>query len=370
MAFWIIAALLTLAACLAVLLPAVRRQESVAADDAHDFEVYQDQLVELDRDMARGTIQGSEANEARAEIGRRILKAAAGRDRTLRVTHAGRMIATVAVLAVPIASWGIYSATGSPHLPAQPLQARLDKDPTENTVDELVAKAEAHLSANPGDGRGWDVLAPIYHRMGRYEDAAIALRNAIRLLGSTARREIALAEAVAAAAGGIVTAEAREALERALTLEPHNPRASFLLATALAQEGRTAEAVEAWRAMLSTLPEDSPWRGFVTQALNEAQAQAPGPAREDVEAAELLPEEDRAQMIDAMVAGLDQRLRENPQDAEGWQRLVQSYVVLGRPEDAGEALTRGLEALGRDSEAGKGLLAFAEARGVVDGRER
>lgn len=69
-------------------------------------------------------------------------------------------------------------------------------------------------------------------------------------------------------------------------------------------------------------------------------------------------------MIETMVATLDQRLRDNPQDLEGWQRLVQSYVVLDRPDDALDALARGTDALGRDSEQAAKLAAFAAERGV------
>lgn len=368
MLFWIIAASLTLCACLAVLLPVVRDGKPAAADADFDLEVYQDQLAELDRDVARGTIERTEAEQARAEIGRRILKLAGDQKATSYAAGArlGRVVLTFAVLAVPVASWGIYTATGSPHLPAQPLHARLGGDPAQSSVEELVARAEGHLAANPGDGRGWDVLAPIYYRIGRFQDASVAYRNAIRLLGSTAAREVGLGEAIAAEAGGMVTTEAQEAFERALALEPQNPRAQFLLATALAQEGRREEAAAAWRAMQAGLAPDSPWRGAIAQALArlDEEAGTPGPSAQDMEAAALMSDKDRAEMIDNMVAGLDRRLRDNPQDAEGWRRLVQSYVVLGRLDEAGDALARGLEALGRDSEAASELIDFAAARGV------
>ena len=217
MPFWITAALLTLVACLAVLLPLARRKAAETDGSGFDLAVYQDQLAELDRDLARGAIDGAEAAEARAEIGRRILKLSGQQTKESEGagSRAGRIIATLAVLAVPVASWGIYAAIGSPHLPAQPLQARLDRNPAENTVFELVARAERHLDANPEDGRGWDVLAPIYYRMGRYADASVAYRNAINLLGANAVREAGLGEALAAAAGGIIVADAQAALERA-----------------------------------------------------------------------------------------------------------------------------------------------------------
>ena len=369
MPFWIAAAFLTLLACLPVLLPLARRRANAPADADFDLAVYRDQLAELERDVARGAISETEAAEARAEIGRRILKASATarKDAGPGFSRAGRLVASVAVLAVPLASWGMYSATGSPHLPAQPLAARMQANPAENTVLELVARAERHLDANPEDGRGWEVIAPIYERIGRHQDAIVAYGNALRLLGATAAREMALGEAIVSAAGGAIDADARAAFERALALEPRNPKARFLHAAALAHAGRRDEAVASFRALLADLPEASPWRPTVAQAVADLEA-APGrgPTAEDVEAAGLISDKERAAMIGDMVEGLDRRLRENPQDPEGWQRLVRSYVVLERAEAAADALARGMAALGQESQAAAELQGFAASLGVTE----
>lgn len=367
MPFWIAAALLTLLACLPVLLPLARRGDDVADDSDFDAAVYRDQLAELDRDAARGAIGETEAAEARAEIGRRLIKASAGgtKRQAQGLSRAGRITASLAVLAVPLASWGIYGAIGSPNLPAQPLSARLEKNPAENTVFELIARAERHLEASPEDGRGWEVIAPIYQRIGRYRDSAVAYGNAIRLLGSSASREIALGEALTAAADGAITAEARAAFERALALEPKNPKARFLFAAALSHEGRRAEAAAAFRALLADLPDASPWRPTVTQAVADLEGSPErGPTASEVEAAGLIPDKERAAMIGEMVAGLDERLRQNPDDPEGWQRLVRSYMVLDRADEAADALARGVAALGGQSEAAAQLQAFAASLGV------
>lgn len=368
MLFWIVVACLTLLACLAVLLPVLRVRDSVPDDSAFDLEVYQDQLAELERDVARGVIAGAEAEQARAEIGRRILKLTTdGNAGSAKARFgASRLVLSAAILAVPLASWGIYAATGSPHLPSQPLHARAADNPQANPISELVSRAEMHLAANPEDGRGWDVLAPIYYRNGRFVEAATAYRNAIRLLGASAAREAGLGEAIAAVGGGLISDEAQAALQRALVLEPTNPKARFLLALGLAQEGQTEEAGAVWQAMANDLPQDSPWRSAVTQMLADlGKAQAvPGPSQDDVDAAELMSDNERTEMIGNMVAGLDQRLRENPQDAEGWQRLIHAYAVLQRNDDARDALVRGLAALGSDSPEGAELKTFAAARGV------
>ncbi len=370
MVFWLFLALLTIAASLAVLLPLARRPQAHVPAAAHDLEVYRDQLAEIDRDRQRGLIGESEAEEARAEIGRRMIKLDAAGTAGSRTSRLLPIVAAGAVLGVPLLSWGVYAMIGSPDLPAQPLAQRLEKDPRDNTLDELVARAESHIRANPEDGRGWNVLAPIYLRMNRPADAVIAYRNAIRLLGSDPARETGLGEALFAEAGGIVTKEAADAFRRALEAGGNdNPRARFYLATALAQEGRLEEAVADLSALMGTLPQASPWRGVVGEALARAQAGldasvARGPSRDDVEAAAQMNAADRTAMIETMVAGLDERLRDNPADAEGWRRLVRSYSVLGRKDDARQALERGLKALGPDSEAGQELRDFAGTLGL------
>jgi cytochrome c-type biogenesis protein CcmH len=374
MLFWVLAAILTLGASLAVLLPLAAGSKSDSSSGDHDLEVYRDQLSELDRDAARGLIQPAEAAEARAEIARRILRLdtadTAGKVSARQVSVTARLVATVAVLAVPLISWGVYSRLGSPDLPSQPLSERLAKNPADSSVDELVARAEAHLAANPSDGRGWDVLAPVYLRMQRFSDAAAAYRNAIRFDGDSAVRQAGLGEAIAGAAGGVVSADAQDAFEAALKLDPANAKASFYLAMALAQEGRNKDAVTAWQAMLGTLPPDSPWRGAVEQALAKSGevasgAPAKGPDAADVDNASSLSPQDREAMISTMVAGLDEKLRQNPRDPEGWMRLVRSYVVLGKADQARDALGRAIAVFGAGSDEAKKFTAFAASLGLT-----
>ncbi|PSJ61329.1 c-type cytochrome biogenesis protein CcmI [Pseudaminobacter soli (ex Li et al. 2025)] len=376
MVFWFIAALLTLAASLAVLMPLAGRSKSDSSGDAHDLEVYRDQLAELDRDAARGLIQPADAEQARAEIARRIIRLG-GEDKQRRGSGSSasvtRTLGVAAVLAVPLISWGLYGVLGSPDIPSQPLRERLAQSPADSSVDELIARAEAHLAANPQDGRGWEVLAPVYLRMGRYDQAVTAYRNAIRLQGSTAEREAGLGEAITDAGDGMVSAEAQQAFERALRLEKDQPKARFYLATALVQDGKIQEAASAWEAMLASLPADSAWRSPTQAALAETRKRmtgtptaevAPGPTKQDMDAAASMSPEDRKAMIETMVAKLDEKLRQNPHDVEGWQRLLRSFLVLGKNDEAHAALKRGIEALGATTEDGKKLADFAATLGL------
>lgn len=372
MAFWILAALLTLAAALAVVRPFARRAPSPSmAGKAHDIEVYRDQLRELEREVEGGLIGPQEAEQARAEIGRRILKASddAGAARAGGNGALVRATALAAVLAVPLISWGLYGLIGSPDLPARPLAQRLGQDPSDATVDELIARAEAHLANSPGDARGWQVLAPVYMRLGRFADAETALRNILRLSGDSAELRAALGEAITAGARGIVTSDAEAAFSAALALDPGDPRARFFLALARAQEGRLEDARAAWQKLRSDEPEGSPWREAAGAAIRRAGPPpgpvAPGPTQDDIAAAEGLSQEDRRSMILTMVAGLDDKLRENPADADGWRRLIRSYMVLDRPQEARAALRRGVAALGPETDEGRALAGFARQLGMA-----
>lgn len=69
--------------------------------------------------------------------------------------------------------------------------------------------------------------------------------------------------------------------------------------------------------------------------------------------------------IEAMVARLAARLRENPDDAEGWKMLGRSHLVLGRFADAVEAYAKAAQLAPRDAQL---LADFADALAMVRGQ--
>lgn len=379
MLFWIVAALLTLGASLVVLVPLAGRSSRAASAGSHELEVYKDQLAELDRDSERGLIGATEAAEARAEIGRRILRLAGSENAEQgpsRLPRLARVVAVAAVLAVPLVSWGFYAGLGSPDLPGQPLSARFSEDPANDSMEQLLARAEAHLIANPNDARGWTVIAPVYMRLTRYDDAARAYRAIINLDGATAQLQASLGEALVYAAGGMVTQAASQAFTAAIALDPKDARARYYLATASSQQGDFAAAATGFETLLADLPADATARPTVQASLAEARrmaagptaapAPAPGPGQAEMDAAAEMSPEDRSAMIGTMVARLDEKLRANPNDREGWQRLVRSYVVLGDGQKARDALERGVKALETAGVAdqAKQLADFATSLGL------
>ena len=206
--------------------------------------------------------------------------------------------------------------------------------------ENMVAQVEAHLEKNPTDGRGWNVLAPVLARLGRFDEAVRAYRNSITYNGDSSERRSDLGEALAAAAGGVVTAEAKAEFERAIALNADEVKASYFLGLAAEQDGRGSEAASIWRAMLAKAPPDAPWRPLVQAALARVGGApvpspgAPALSNEAMAAAKDMNEADRGEMIRGMVERLATRLKQNGDDVEGWLRLVRAYMVMGDRDKA------------------------------------
>jgi cytochrome c-type biogenesis protein CcmH len=292
---WVLFAILTAAAIFAVLWPLSRPTKPVA-DTAHDAEVYRDQLSEIERDLARGLIGKAEAEAARIEVSRRLLAAAAAP--ALPVSDGStlrrRIAALTALVIVPGIAFGLYGQLGSPTLPDMPLAERLDGRKDAPPMDAMLAQVERHLAQNPQDGRGWEVLAPIYLQSGRVDDAVKARTAALRLLGETADRQADLGEALVAQGQGVVTAEAKAAFARAVQLEADHLKARFFVGLAAEQDGDKARAIAVWNDMIAKAPPGASYVEFLGAAVTRlggkpatASAAAPpsGPSAQDVAAA-------------------------------------------------------------------------------------
>lgn len=339
MTLWIIFAVMTAAAVVTVLWPLGRKP---AGSGGSDRLVYADQLQEIERDRAAGLIGEAEAESARIEISRRLLAAAeaeasAPQRSSVGVNARRRRAAGAAVVIVPLVALGLYLKLGSPSVPGQSALARSSEPEEGRSIASLVSQVENHLARNPNDGAGWEVIAPVYLRLGRFADAVLAHKKAIALNGDSPTRQSDLGEALVAAANGVVTDEAKLAFQRAAASDPHNVKARYFLGLADEQDGDRNAAAQKWRALLGDAPADAPWRDFVSAALGRVTAEPAGPAGPsgaDVAAAENMPEGERAEMIRGMVQRLSDRLHTDGNDVDGWMRLVRAYAVLGDRDKA------------------------------------
>ena len=355
MTLMLILVAMTAAAALAVIWPLARK--SGDASSGSDIAVYCDQLDEVERDRAADRIGDTEAAAARVEISRRLLAAADAAPATSLVFNVTggaawrrRIAAGAALLALPALAGGLYLWLGSPEL-ASAQQQTPPSIAAAPDSDDLVAQAEAHLQRNPEDGRGWEVLAPVYMRLGRYSDAVTAWRNALRLLGESADREADLGEALTAEADGVVTAKANAAFVRAVTLDPTTVTARYYLGMAAEQDGRREDAAKIWRDLIAEAPAGAPWVDTVQSALARvegnpvASSGAPFTPRPDIANQ---PSGPQSATIQGMVDRLAARLKQDGSDVDGWVRLVRSYKVLGEGDKARAASADARQAVAGD----------------------
>jgi cytochrome c-type biogenesis protein CcmH len=361
MALWFILALMTAFALVAVFWPFVVRAEPVKGSG--EVAVYTDQLSEIDRDLQAGLIERREAGAARVEVSRRLLQAA---DDTTRYAvplaaepASTRKLALLAIAAVflPVLAGSLYLHLGSP-MAASILSATEPSETDSNAalVESMVNQVESYLKEASDDGRGWETLAPIYMRMGRYDDAIRAWQNAIANLGDDIEREESLGESFVAAGSGIVTKKARDAFDRVRSMDPNNVTARFYAGLAAKQDGRRDEAARLWRDLIAEAPPDAEWADTVLDAL--AQLDVPPAAG----SGQSLGEDQIA--IKQMVDSLAERLKTDSRDVDGWIRLVQSYNVLGDRAKVEAAIADARKALAADP----GKLARLEAGSTVGNR--
>jgi cytochrome c-type biogenesis protein CcmH len=278
---------------------------------------------------------------------------------------------------VPAVALGLYGVIGHPNWPDQPLEARLESDPARMDLQTAIAKVEAHLAQNPSDGHGYEVLVPVYLRIGRNEDAVRAAANALRLLGDSPQRLTLYGQALVATADGIVTKDAQEAFSKALASGTKVPQASFYLGLAAEQDGDQPRALAIWRQVLAEAPPNALWtealRTKIAELSGEARPAPPqqtatgianAPATPQGAAIAAMPEGERDAVIHSMVDRLAARLAQNGQDVEGWLRLVRAYKVLNEADKARTALGEARRNLGNDAGASARIDALARELGL------
>ena len=335
MLLWIIFSGLTALLLAFILRPLARGVAKAGADDkAFDRAVYRDQLSELEREREEGLIPPHEAEAARNEIARRLLRV---EGRGLPAPSAATCLRSSAlmasILAVPLFAVTFYLLRGSPGLPAVPFAERLADAEANKDLDALVFKVESHLSQNPSDALGWRALAPAYRALGRYDDSARAYAQALRLGKPEASLYADMGEVLVMDSQGIITRAASDAFLEALKLDGRNPKARYYHGLARLQEGKSEEALSIWQAMIKDAPSDAPWRALIEQEI----------AR--------LGGAEQSRMIASMVDGLAERLARDGNDLDGWLKLARARLVLGETDKAKEALDRASALFGGDAQA-------------------
>jgi cytochrome c-type biogenesis protein CcmH len=278
--FILLAAALAAIVLLLVMLPLLRRP-APASDNSADkvnINIYRDQLRELDEDLAAGTIDQARHAEAHAELERRLLEDTAGENNpvTAAAPRSGKLTAVVLAALIPLAATGLYLAIGTPEGLA-PEQAQAGRhDITPQQVEELIAKLAARMKEAPENGEGWVMLARSYAALERYTESAAAYAEAAKRIPGDAQLLVDYADVLAMSQGRRLAGEPEKLVQRALAIDPNNPKALALAGTAAFDSQQYATAVKYWQKLAALMPADSEMAGAVQNSIAEAQALAGG----------------------------------------------------------------------------------------------
>ena len=369
MLLWLVFAALTVIALLGAALPLLRGARNQSQRAEYDLQVYRHQLDELTNDLDRGVITPDEEEAARIEVERRILSVSADREPlTGTASPTPQILGTMLVaIGIPALASGLYLYLGAPQSPDQPFAGRASAAATQSAsgddLETAVSRLKARLARDSGGLADWLLLGQSYTVMRRYEDAVAAYRQADGLKPDDTDIMTALGESLVLAAGGTVTPEAQAVFRNAHALNEKLPGPRFYAGLARTQVGDRQTAYDIWLALAQDSPADAPWMPQLMARLEDIgselgidiaaaldkrptpkasadRARPPGPTQDDVAAAADMSSSDRSDMIRGMVARLAERLQENPDDLEGWERLARSYEVLGEAENAKNARLR------------------------------
>ncbi len=375
----IFAAIITMVVLWFVSRPANLKQERDFIDSASsDIEIYKNQLAELDSDLKRGLIDEESAGEARLELSRNILAA----EKQIRKNASSRyrsptlkIVIIIAVLCVPVITIGVYSLLGQPGLESHPFNDLMLKNPQELTPEEKLVRTEALFARNPNDGRLADELATGYLVQGRFQDAVNTYVSALRLNGEAAPRLVGYGMALTGFNGGTINDDAQKSFEKAAKLAPDDFYPRLFIAEALRQAGKTDEAIASLKEYLVHAPKDNVGRPRVEAMIKELQnakdkmqvsppkeVENNGGLKADGETF-ISGDNDIEGDITAMVKQLAARLEQQPDDLEGWKKLIHSWLVLKETKKALSALKEGQSKLSQDK--AKELASYAKGEGLV-----
>lgn len=267
--FWIMTALATALAGLAVLSAARRgaEAESVADRDAGARE-----LAELDRLKARGLLDEASWTAARAEAGRRLL-AAHRADRRPVSRAADRYWVLGGIGAAAAASLGLYVVFGAPGMKDQAYETRVRE--WASTPEALEpAQAAAVLGQvvkdRPDDRLALTMLGAARFEAGDPIGAASAFRRALAIQPDDAQSWARLGESLVRANDGAVDGDAEAAFRQAVKLDPDQLGARFYLGEAALARGERAEAEAMWTPLIAVLAPSDPRRADLQNRLAEA----------------------------------------------------------------------------------------------------
>lgn len=286
-----------LAMALLFVLPVLLRRNSPSSSMGHtigtssgalNLEVLRDQRRELDADLQAGTLDAAAHQSSRQDLERRVAHEVTAGAQVTAVTAPQPLAAAGLAVAIFVGAVVLYAAVGTPAAldpsARQAVVAAQDagrvgpaaggddgaaadsgtRPPfaegaavTPEQIEGMVARLATRLKSNPDDAAGWRMLARSYETLRRFDQAAVAYANLLRIGPETPELLADYAVVLGMSQDQTLTGEPEQLIKRALAMDPDNIQALALAGSAAYERHDYAQAVAPWRRLLSLVPQDS-----------------------------------------------------------------------------------------------------------------
>jgi len=267
---WIGAGLLLLAALAFLLLPLLRGRRPQAEEDrtALNVALYQERLSELTAQRDAGTLTDEQWEAGRADAARELFDDTEDGDKP-HSARLGRALPIVAAVLVPLIGLGLYMHWGA----SDELQLAREFGEQPRSIEEMTARLEKAVQAQPDSSEAWYFLARTYMSLERPADAAAAYARLIELVGREPELLGQWAQALYFAGDRQWSEELQKLTDEALRGNPHELTSLGLLGIAAYEEGRYQDAIDFWERLVATLPVEDPSREPIQGGIERAREQ-------------------------------------------------------------------------------------------------
>ncbi len=273
--FWLVAALMIVAALAIVLVPLLRpRARSGPSVREANLAVLRGQRQEIDSDVASGLLSGAAREAALDELTARAeedLGAAAEAP-----SASGRrpwVLAASLVLLVPAIAVGFYLWVGTPDA-SDPKRLAAAAQPSEHQIEEMVVALEQKMKEQPGNVEGWMLLARSFAATGKMQKALEAYAHLAKLVPQDASVLADYADMLAVSRGRNLAGEPTELVMRALQADPRHPKALALAGTARLNSGDFAGSLAYWERLYATAAPGSEDANEVQSIIEDVRSRA------------------------------------------------------------------------------------------------
>ena len=230
--------------------------------------IYREELDKLELEYKAGAITLTDYEIAHAEMRQRLFQDTIEED-DREVAGSSKKTAIGLCIFIILLSSALYFSLGDV---VRVAQKNAEKPVTQEGVEKMVTEFAIKMEKDPGNLKGWAMLARSYRILGRDEDAAKAYARAGSFIDSDPQLLADYADVLASNANGSFVGKPSQLINQALKLDPNNMMALWLSGTASYNAKNYKAAVQSWEKLAQQLPPNTDEARAIQGSIAEARS--------------------------------------------------------------------------------------------------